>query len=1279
LLAAGFPTGTQTEPGGDPRASGFVPPTPQELAGKFPQLEILELIGRGGMGAVYRARQKALDRVTALKILPPGLADDPAFAQRFAREAKALARMSHPNIVTLYEFGEAGGLFYFLMEFVDGVNLRQLLEAGRVAPREALAIVPQICEALQYAHDLGIVHRDIKPENILLDRRGRVKVADFGLARLMGLDPDTGLAREKSNVSTSETLTEAGKVMGTPQYMAPEQMDRPAEVDHRADIYALGVVFYQMLTGELPGKRIEAPSRKVLIDVRLDEIVMRALEKKPERRYQQASVFKTEVEMVAETPPPAGGPTTARQIPPVLPDAGQALELPAVSATARLSGEAIAGVIWIPFFFASAAFLVFEPRHVPFPYKYNLPAMLAIFLSLAGCLGTTILGWTAISHIRRSAGRIYGLGLAAFDALLFPLLALDGFLFFLLMIVTTVVTGTNSPSNRARSTCLLAGLVLSTVMDFFIVWKVWRSLNHRGVKTAQPPKPDAGRGRRPSALVVALLILVGVFAVASVVPVWMYLSVQRSQNETPVKTSASQPSGTSRLLNSPPFVGSYGEGTIELIALAPQPSTNAQTWLPNGVPTNDPFPEDAGTGWAAGKVIREIAFRIRSRAGTSGSPSFRFRPESSISELGSTLNSEQPSTDGRLGIKTFGVPADAKEMNISIGIPDGDWLEVITLKVAGSQLHGGTQHSGSDGRWDASYQGIADKSGGITMSFNFTQSEEWETRMVSVTEAGTVQPLPSARMEVSGGLWHGMTSFAKEEFAGIKEFRLQRRKYAWVEFRNVSLQPGHRTTVEVVEPANPRQVVDGGSSEHALPEFQNNPLKSTNEPLLRPVPTEAARALADMRTFTDSYWRTNKMSDTNVLGSAMGRFQKEMLRRKKKIKSMLEGTIADPLQQEKDQQIRELRNAQLLKDKARIKKTVEQIQSLDIQIEKLINDATNQAVSANAPVDFRTDSSPAPPSASAAAFGPIKEQSLPFGVPCRMNYLQFHTGNIITIGDGPGDTSDHSEDYDQAESSGGLDVSAIQLMDAGKQGIQLAGHGCIFNERRKPEDWDRLTASATADALRRETWLKGVIEVFQNDFPATYLFKTAHGECGVLQITGLATSSTIGNGVKLRYKMANPASKSGVTNTSLKMPDGGSPVPLQSVDGAPMGDVRFPIPALNTRQRMDIAQAASKTLNRHARADVKARSDNIPAALWDKKLAELKPLRIVNDRVNVRIVLFEEGGIEAGFYVNLPISSYLPNPEDFLEFLPLTEPGDRTFGQIYRYKAATLKPRKELQ
>jgi tRNA A-37 threonylcarbamoyl transferase component Bud32 len=270
-------------------------PTVAELAPLLPQLEILELIGQGGMGAVYKARQPSLDRLVAVKVLPPEAGRDPAFAERFGREARALARLSHPNIVAVHDVGRAGDFYYLVMEYVDGVNLRHLLRDAHLRPEQALQIVPPLCDALQYAHEEGVVHRDIKPENILLDRKGRVKVADFGLAKLLGHD------------SVNFTLTGSRQVMGTLYYMAPEQVERPLEVDHRADIYSLGVVFYELLTGQLPVGRFALPSEKAGTDAFLDEVVLHALEREPERRYQHASDLKTDVQSVPRgTPSPVG-------------------------------------------------------------------------------------------------------------------------------------------------------------------------------------------------------------------------------------------------------------------------------------------------------------------------------------------------------------------------------------------------------------------------------------------------------------------------------------------------------------------------------------------------------------------------------------------------------------------------------------------------------------------------------------------------------------------------------------------------------------------------------------------------------------------------------------------------------------------------------------------------------------------------------------------------------------------------------------------------------------
>jgi serine/threonine protein kinase len=297
---------------------------PEELPLKpgqtFHGLEIVELLGRGGMGVVYKARQPALDRFVALKILPRRMALDPDFQSRFIREAKALGSLSHANIVLVHDFGAEGELFFFVMEFVDGLNLRNLLRDKKLDPATAMKIVPQLCDALEYAHAEGIVHRDIKPENILIDRKGRVKIADFGLAKLVGTD------------SAAHMLTMTNMVMGTPHYMAPEQVENPKSVDHRADIYSMGVVIYEMLTGELPIGRFEVPSKKVQVDVRLDEVVLKALEKAPDRRYQKAGEVKEAV--TRATSVDAYSPTIVTPVPARKPPGRSTAILGAVAAAA---------------------------------------------------------------------------------------------------------------------------------------------------------------------------------------------------------------------------------------------------------------------------------------------------------------------------------------------------------------------------------------------------------------------------------------------------------------------------------------------------------------------------------------------------------------------------------------------------------------------------------------------------------------------------------------------------------------------------------------------------------------------------------------------------------------------------------------------------------------------------------------------------------------------------------------------------------------------------------
>jgi tRNA A-37 threonylcarbamoyl transferase component Bud32 len=316
--------GTPTAPTQPPEEAPLQPGT------TFHGLEIVDILGKGGMGVVYKARQPALDRMVALKLLPKRMALDPDFQERFKREAKALASLSHPNIVAVYDFGAEDGVFFFAMEFIDGVSLRQVIRERKLSSEQAIKIVPQLCDALQYAHSEGVVHRDIKPENILIDRKGRVKIADFGLAKLTGADQPV-------------QLTQTNMVMGTPHYMAPEQLENPKSVDHRADIYSMGVVFYEMLTNELPIGRFEVPSKKVQVDVRLDEVVLKTLEKEPDRRYQHASELKDDVSKCAPTGVDSYAPTmmTRNDKP-----APRAPVVPIAIAAVLLVAAAIAFVFW---------------------------------------------------------------------------------------------------------------------------------------------------------------------------------------------------------------------------------------------------------------------------------------------------------------------------------------------------------------------------------------------------------------------------------------------------------------------------------------------------------------------------------------------------------------------------------------------------------------------------------------------------------------------------------------------------------------------------------------------------------------------------------------------------------------------------------------------------------------------------------------------------------------------------------------------------------------------
>lgn len=255
------------------------------------RFEILSELGRGGMAVVYKARQTDLDRIVALKILPPALTHDSGYVARFRQEAKSAARLEHPHIMPIYEVGEAGGHHYIAMKFIEGSTVKDVIHAeGALSVARAATLLAQVGDALDYAHRQGVIHRDIKPSNMMVTPEGWVYLTDFGLAR--GTGADTG------------GLTMAGTVMGTPEYMSPEQAQGLPNVGPPTDIYALGVVLFELLTGAFPfnadtpmgmlaARLLQAPTppRDIRGDlpIAVEDVVMRALARKPEARYASAS------------------------------------------------------------------------------------------------------------------------------------------------------------------------------------------------------------------------------------------------------------------------------------------------------------------------------------------------------------------------------------------------------------------------------------------------------------------------------------------------------------------------------------------------------------------------------------------------------------------------------------------------------------------------------------------------------------------------------------------------------------------------------------------------------------------------------------------------------------------------------------------------------------------------------------------------------------------------------------------------------------------------------
>ncbi|MCE9603724.1 MAG: serine/threonine protein kinase [Planctomycetia bacterium] len=253
---------------------------PQALPERIGPYKLLELLGAGGMGSVYRARHESLGRIAALKVLRPEFAERAGFRERFQREARVLASLTHPHIVGIHDTGCDDGFYYLAMEHVAGSTLRERLNHGPLSAAAATTIFTELCDALQYAHERGIIHRDIKPENVLLDAEGRAKLVDFGVAKLL-----------HAEAFDRAPATEVDAVVGTRRYMAPEQLELGRPIDRRADLYGLAAVFYEMLTGSVPLGVFAPPSRVAKVDPSLDRWIMAALANDPNDRPADARTF----------------------------------------------------------------------------------------------------------------------------------------------------------------------------------------------------------------------------------------------------------------------------------------------------------------------------------------------------------------------------------------------------------------------------------------------------------------------------------------------------------------------------------------------------------------------------------------------------------------------------------------------------------------------------------------------------------------------------------------------------------------------------------------------------------------------------------------------------------------------------------------------------------------------------------------------------------------------------------------------------------------------------
>lgn len=1014
-----------TEPA--PRAA---PPPLESVIAAFAHLEVQGIIGHGGMGAVYKVRQPKLDRFAALKLLPQSPATDGAFAERFEREAKLLARLSHPNIVSVYDYGQAGGFFYLLMEFVDGVNLRQAMRTSRFTPAQALGIVPKICDALQYAHDEGVLHRDIKPENILLDAKGRVKLADFGIAKLIHSPADEPQGDFPARAPSVSGLTQAGAALGTPTYMAPEQREHPSGVDHRADIYSLGVVFYELLTGELPRDSFSPPSTKSQADPRVDAIVQQALEKERERRQRSAAEMRTQVESIHSPNHPA----RKRRHPP-----WRKLVKTVVVVLILL--------ITVRTFFA-------QPFRVPTdgaaPEIPRGSHVLVWKLSRTFAPGDIVayewdnLSW--IGRIVRSAGE-------------------------------EIILSQNDKPEITIPRSAIIGKVISVY---------WRGTSDPSALASSPP-----------AKVPAALSPAG-FAPISTPPHWMHGRWVADLDLTLSHLPADTPDSTKNQIRS------LCDGVLFLID-----SNSLQL-------SNRLFGKTTVSGrdltYNKEKDIAMVPLPVPGGGKLTVLAAFRREGQHMAFEWNDSLG-------GNFEVYLRAAPEEKAPLASAVPawlqgawVFDREYSLAQTLRLPGQNMI--ESHKVIEWLASVRYPG---------MRMEFSPSEL----------RSCLRPYGGATKPLQGRLESVDADTVRLPLAGASGPEPYLLKHSGRRIQLIKEKPDKSTAPHVI--------------------FLKKTDSITTEAGLRLAAKDALRALltaiiaTDLKTAGYCIWREEPAGTTAIFpdGNVPGmnslpdwqktnppsrllpaRIDPALLRVLAPAECVVEFTQDAP----KDVTVHRgagkpdgrgtVRNAIISWNGFDPKTALSAEQEMQARV-LFLDDLAYWELSTG------SETAAAIPAVSPRiAFGPAVEKVLPFGAPCLQHYLQFSSGSVFDIGRGPDTTKEQDdEDRKKAEDAGGVDAEAL----GGEEAMQFAGEGCLFTKEHEP-DWEKQTAENILSQLQRATWITGVIETKKSSLPATYLFKTARGESGILELIDIVPDDRgyhgdghKGHGVKLRYKLVQPA------------------------------------------------------------------------------------------------------------------------------------------------------------